>query len=225
MPSKHFSIKHLQIDKATARMIAFTAIAAAVLVFSLVSAKAMIAQQSYQSKVIGLKEKAKTQLENNIAAKDQLVASYQEFVSRQENIIGGNAQGEGENDGDNARIILDALPSKYDFPALATSLEKMVSTTAAGVQIQSINGTDDELAQSAAVIPDPIPIEIPFQLTVSGTFGSLKALTRGFERSVRPFNITKLSLSGSSSSLSMNLTAKTYYQPEKQVTVQLRSVK
>lgn len=225
MPTKRLSLKHLQIDKAMASMIIFAAITAAVLVFSLVSVKSLLSQRSYQAKVISEKEKAKRQLAANITAKDSLVSSYQQFVLRPQNIIEGNPNGDGENDGDNARIILDALPSKYDFPALATSLEKLVAETALGVQIQSISGTDDEIAQSEAVVTNPAPIEIPFQLSVIGSYASLDALTKGFERSIRPFHVTALTLSGTDDSLRLDLSAKTYYQPEKRVNVQLKDVK
>lgn len=224
MPVKRFSLKHLQIDKAIASMVIFAALTAAVLVFSLFSIRALLSQRSYQAKVISEKEKAKEQLAVNVTAKDSLVASYGQFVSRPQNIIEGNPAGEAENDGDNARIILDALPSKYDFPALTTSLEKLLAETALGVQFQSITGTDDEIAQSEAVVTSPTPVEIPFQLSVTGAYVSLEALTKGFERSIRPFHITSLSLSGSDDSLRLDISAKTYYQPEKKVNVQLKVV-
>ena len=223
--AKRFSFKQIQIDKAMTSMIIFTAVAAAVLVFSLVSTRALLSQRSYQAKVIGQKEKAKQQLDANVVAKDSLVQSYQQFVSRSENVLGGNPAGEGENDGDNARIILDALPSKYDFPALATSLEKLLAETALGVRIESINGTDDEIAQAAANALTPVPVEIPFQISVSGAYASLESLVLGFERSIRPFRITALSLSGNDESLRMDVSAKTYYQPEKKVNVQLKEVR
>lgn len=225
MPAKRFSLKQVQIDKATAQMIAYTAVAAAVLVFTLFSVNSLLSQRSYQAKVIAQKEAAKKQLVANIAAKDKLVTAYKQFVSRQQNVIGGSSNGNGQNDGDNARIILDALPSKYDFPALTTSIEKLLADAALGVQIESITGTDDEIIQSETVVTDPVPVEIPFQLSVSGSYTSLEQLTKGFERSIRPFNLTSMSISGSDSSLRLDLSAKTYYQPEKKVNIEQKVVR
>lgn len=222
---QRFSFKQLQIDKATTTIMMFIAAAVAVLVFTLFSARALLAQRSYQAKVISQKQKAKKQLAANITAKDSLVDSYQEFVQRQENVLGGSSSGQGENDGDNAGIVLDALPSKYDFPALTTSIEKLLAETSLGVRIESINGTDDEIAQSEADVTVPKPVEMPFQLSVSGSYSSLAALVGGFERSIRPFNITALSLSGRDDALRMDMTAKTYYQPEKKINIQLKEVR
>jgi hypothetical protein len=225
MPAKRFSMKQLQIDKATAQIIAYTAVASAVLVFTLFSVNTLLSQRSYQAKVIAQKEVAKKQLVANVSAKEKLVTAYKQFVGRQENVIGGNSTGNGQNDGDNARIILDALPSKYDFPALTTSIEKLLADSATGVQIQSITGTDDEVNQAETTVTTPVPVEIPFQLSVSGSYTSLEALSKGFERSIRPFNVTSLSISGSDSSLRLDMSAKTYYQPEKKVNIEQKVVK
>ena len=223
MPGKRFSFKQLQIDKATTTIVFFTSAAVAILIFSAFSVKALLSQRAYQAKVIGQKEKAKKQLQANLTARDSLVASYQQFETRTQNIIGGNPTGTGENDGDNARIILDALPSKYDFPALTTSIEKLVAEAAQGVKIESINGVDDEINQANAT--SAVPVEIPFQLSVNGSYQGLQSLADGFERSIRPFNITALSLSGSDASLRMDISAKTYYQPEKKVTITQKEVR
>lgn len=110
--------------------------------------------------------------------------------------------------------MLDALPSKYDFPALTASLEKIL--TDKNFKIGGISGTDDEIAQSD--IPetgDPKPIDIPFQVSVEGSYASIKDLVGVFQQSIRPFNIRKISLTGSNASMKVSFDLKTYYQPEK----------
>ena len=47
-------------------------------------------------------------------------------------------QAEVANDGDNGKIVPRCMPGQYDFPALATSLTKLLSGQ--GVKIQSISG-------------------------------------------------------------------------------------
>ena len=68
------------------------------------------------------KEKAHQQLDKNLKAFDSLVVSYKSFEGKSTNVIGGNASGTGDNDGKNSKIILDALPSSSDFPALTSSI-------------------------------------------------------------------------------------------------------
>ena len=217
------SAKRIQVTKAQATVIATIAGAVFITVFSLVSAKSLWTQRAYQAKVIDKKEKARVQLENNLNAVDGLVASYKNFTSNPTNLLGGNPSGTGEKDGDNARLILDALPSKYDFPALTTSLEKLLVDRK--FKIDGITGTDDELAQAKAASGDSKPVDMPFQISVTGSDTSVQDLLTVFEKSIRPFQATKLSLKGGTTDLKLVLDAKTYYQPEKTVNIKLENVK
>ncbi len=220
----NISTKQIQIDKANVRIVVAVSIAAFVTVFSLVASKALISQRTYQSKVIAKKQIAKDTLTSNLQAANQLVASYKAFVETPDNVIGGNPQGQADRDGDNARIVLDALPSKYDFPALATSLDKILSSQ--NYNIKSITGTDDEVNQSqVALSATPQPIEIPFQVTVAATNQSLENLFTIFERSIRPMNIQMITLNATSNEVNVNITAKTYYQPEKALQIKKEVVK
>lgn len=207
--------KRVQIDKANVTVVTVVAITAFITIFSLVSIKALWERYEYQSRVISAREKAREQLKKNIAATEQLTESYNAFVGSAENVIGGSSTGSGPSDGDNARILLDALPSKYDFPALATSLEKLAKD--GGLQIESITGVDDEINQaqnSSAVTPQAV--DMPFELSVKGNNTTISNLIKTFERSIRPFYIQETTLTaGEGDTLSLSIKAKTYYQPEK----------
>ncbi|MCW1907942.1 MAG: hypothetical protein KIH63_001215 [Candidatus Saccharibacteria bacterium] len=216
--------KRLMIDKANGQIIAMIAGATVVVMFSLVASRALLSQRSYQSRVITDKEKAVRQLKSNVDAVSNLVNSYNQFVSQPANVIGGNPAGTGERDGDNARIILDALPSQYDFPALATSLEKLL--TSPNYTINSISGTDDEINQQKQVeTPEPQPVEIPFEIGVTSTYGAAQSLVQTLQNSIRPFHINKLVFDGSDSQMDVTITAKSYYQPEKALTIRTKDVK
>ncbi len=219
-----FSPRRLEISKASATIVIVIAVASFVTVFSLVACKSLLSQKSYQSRVIAGKEKAKKQLKANLTAADSLQASYKTFIAPPENIIGGNPSGTGDRDGDNARIILDALPSKYDFPALTSSLEKILKSR--NYKIVSIAGTDDEINQQQNDTNDkPTPVEIPFQLSVSGSYSSVTDLLLLFEHSIRPFNVQSIGLTGTNSSMTVTLSIKTYYQPENKLTIKSEVVK
>lgn len=217
--------KRVQIDKANLTVVAAVTVAAFVTIFSLVAIKSLWSQRSYQAKVISSRELARDQLEANIENASKLTDSYKQFVSSTANVIGGSAAGTGERDGDNARIVLDALPSKYDFPALATSLEKLIKSQ--GLSIQSIVGTDDELNQSAAIDnPTPTPIEMPFKLSVTGDYTSTQKLVAVLEKSIRPFVVNELVLDADEGgAISMTIDAKTFYQPEKSLNVKSEVIK
>ncbi len=107
-----FSAKRVQIDKANFTILIVMSVACFLTIFSLIASRALLQQRSYQAGVIEKKETAREQLKQNIVARDQLVDQYKIFVGNQQNLIGGSSSGTGDKDGDNAKLVLDALPSQ-----------------------------------------------------------------------------------------------------------------
>ena len=218
------STKRLAIDKFNATVVLQISIAAFVSVFCLVSINSLFSQRAYQAKVESKKQAALAQLESNIESVDQLLASYQEFADAPENVLGGNPNGQGDRDGENPRIVLDALPSVYDFPALATSLEKMLKDN--NITIDNISGTDEEISQvSNEGTPNPEPVEMPFTIEATTSASSIKKFLSLFERSIRPLQIQRIVMEGQDSKVKFTIDAKSYYQPEKGLSVEEETIK
>lgn len=250
------STKRSLISKANSTIVATTSVAAFVVVFSLVASKTLVSQANYQNRIIGAKKTAVTQLKSNLNARDSLVSSYKAFVGTPQNVLGGNPTGSGEQDGDNAKLVLDALPSQYDFPALATTLEKILSGQS--LQILSITGTDESLTQggsstsstsgtsSAASSSSTATtststtstssaatsgsagtqaVAMPFQVQVSGSYDSIKSLINLFDKSIRPFQIQTVELSGGQDNMTATISAQTFYQPSKTFNVSTEVIK
>jgi hypothetical protein len=216
--------KRALISKANSSMVIATTAAAFVLIFGLVAGKALISQMSYQNRVISAKKKALTQLRTDLDARDSLQASYNSFVAQDPNILGGSASGSGDKDGDNATLILDSLPSQYDFPALTTSLEKII--TGQNLRILSITGTDQEATEGAnQSSPNPQAVPMPFEISVNGSYQSVQSLTDVFQRSIRPFQIQTLELAGDEGSMNATISAQTFYQPGKTLNINEEVVK
>lgn len=205
-------------------MVIAIAAASFLVVFMIVAGKSLLNQRAYQARVISKKEQARDQLKKNIDTANTLTTAYQAFVSTPTNVIGGNPSGKDDKDGDNAKIILDALPSTYDFPALATSIEKILTQN--NLKIQTISGNDDQLTQQANTSSTtPIAIPMPFQAGVTGDYGSIQSLVSVIERSIRPIQIQTMTLQGSNTNLSFSFTAQTYYQPAVSIKAQTEVVK
>lgn len=224
MAKGRVSTKRIQIDKGQSAIVIATAVAAFLLVFTIVASISLVGRIAYQNKVIGAKKEAVKQLKDNIQTSDNLVISYKTFVNTSQNVLGGNPQGTGSKDGDNAKIVLDALPSKYDFPALTTSLEKII--TAQNLQIQSITGSDDEVTQgSNDSSPNPSPVDMPFQVSVTGNYQSIQNLINTFGSSIRPFQVQNMQISGGESNMTLTVSAKTYYQPARNFNMTQKVIK
>jgi hypothetical protein len=222
MAKPALSTKRIQIDKSQANMVIFVAIAAFITVFSLVSAKALLGKRSFLSRVVTEKEKTLSTLKSNNDAASKLQASYKVFNDTPNNLLGGNPSGTGDKDGENAELILDALPSRYDFPGLTSSIEKMIKGQ--GGSIDSITGLDDEIAQGQSVDSSK-PIEMPFEVEASSNPDAIQSILKTFGKSIRPINIVKLTLAAEDSKIRTHVTAKSYYQPKKTLEITTKVVK
>lgn len=215
------SIKHLQISKANTMVVSMVSLAAFMATFTLFSSRALLSQHAYQGRVIKEKTTARNQLDANIKEAEPLSESYRQFIEQSNNVLGGSSTGLGNLDGDNAKIVLDALPSKYDFPALVTSLEKLL--TSPKFSITSITGQDDELAQKVGAGKGLV--EIPYEIGVKGNYDGMKEAISLLERSIRPFQVDNLSLAGGDKEMTMTIKGKTYYQPERSLNITTKEVK
>jgi hypothetical protein len=222
----HISMKHLQINKSGNQLAIIVSVAVVISVFCLISTKSLLSQSSYQRRVLAAKNQAANQLKANVTAANQLVTQYQVFENEDPNIIGGvggTNPGNGPQDGDNARIVLDALPSQYDFPALISSIEKVLGGE--GVSDQGIGGTDQGTVPPPSDPSQITPQAMTFTLDVSGNVTNIQKLLTDIERSIRPIDVSNLQLSGAQDNMQMNISATTYYQPAKTLANSQKEVK
>lgn len=221
-----FSTKRLQIDKAQSTILLVVCVSTAVTIFSLISTKSLLSQAAYHRREVAAKKTALKQINDNVSAATNLVTQYQAFNNTNPNAIGGkNSQDPGVKppDGTNSRVVLDALPSKYDFPALVSSVSNILATN--NIVSPSVSGTDQSSTVSGA--PTVVPQAISIPMTISGTasYASLQSLIRDLERSIRPFDVTNLQIRGSADNISFTLDSTTYFQPPKTLVVTNKEIK
>lgn len=218
------STKRIAITKAQAQVVGIVAGAAFVTIFCLIASRAVFSTNQYQAKVVTAKEKARNQLQENLESFKDLRTSYRTFDAKNPNILGANRNGAGQNEGNNAKIVLDALPGAYDFPALTSSIEKILKDK--NFNIASISGADDQLNQQNTTSPTPAPVEIPFSFSVTNaSYASVQDLIKTLEKSIRPMQIDSMTLSGDVGDMALSVKAKTYYQPGKSVNIKKETVK
>ncbi len=221
----HLSTKRISIDKANTTMFAAVGAAVFVVIFSVVTIQSLLSQSFYYNEVIGEKNTALKALEENRQSAESLRTSYQEFAAQEINVLGGTKDGTRPLDGDNAKIVLDALPSIYDYPAVSTSIEKILVD--GGYQIQSIGGAEDpsQIGANSASNTAKDPIEIPYPFTVQTSPDQARQLLETLESSIRPFTVTNLTLTGQGDILTTAIGLKTYYQPASGLEVIERTVR
>ncbi len=222
------SIKHDIISKTNTNMLITVSVAVFVVIFCLVASKALLSQSFYQNKVISEKKSTLKILTANKVAASTLEGSYQTFASAPVNVLGGSPAGVGPKDGDNAKLVLDSLPSVLDFPGLSSSLEKILLD--GGYIIQSIGGQETPTGidlTTATTTPTvaPSPTEVEYPLGVSTSPEASLALLQILEKSIRPFNITALKIEGAGNNIDLDIRMKTYYQSPTGLQVSSKVVK
>lgn len=217
--------KRVAINKANGQMMIVLGVASFVTVFCLMASKALWSQNAYQARVIDASNTAQKQLASNISAYNQLTSSYESFVSQSTNVIGGQSSGGGDNGGNNSQIVLDSLPPAYDFPGLASTIDKILTTH--NYDVTNITGTDDQISQQTNTSsPNPTPVPIPFSFTVSNTnYLGVAQLISALQTSIRPIAVDTLNVSGGGNNMTATVTAHTYYQPAKSLNITEQVVK
>lgn len=219
MPSKvinvHKSVKHDAIDKSNNRTILAVGVATFIFIFSIFAVRSLISQSLYHGRVTREKELALSQLKENEKAIVELKKSYETFESEEINILTGNPTGEGALDGSNTKLVLDALPNKYDYPALSSSFEKILRD--GGYDIGAIGGTEDGgLAESSTkATKDVKPVEIPYVFSVNADTDGLVRLLETLEHSIRPMYVDGLEVQAGDTVLQAQVTLRTFFTQPK----------
>lgn len=186
--------KRDKIENAKSTVFATIVIASVIVSVCIVLLNFFIKEINFNNKLLGEKRKANQTLENNLEASDTLA---KEFLVLETGEVG-------------ARTILDALPSKYDFPALVSSAEFLVERS--GLVMTAFNGIDEEDSAEQESY-STIPKEMLFAVEVRGGYSDIKEFVRNLEKTIRPMKITNMEMSGSDTNITLKIDVTTYYQP------------
>lgn len=183
----------------------------------------------FGEKVIAEKTKTEHTLQQNLDSVDALKSNIR-VLSTNESLQSVKLK----NTDSALQVILDALPADANSTALASSLQlKLLNNIqdvvidslkvdpVSGVEISSDNTT---VADSS----DPNSNSIRFTFTVSTNSNNaegLKQVLKNIEKSIRPINITNLSIEGQGSRIVMTAVGVGYYSPAQTVHLMDKVVK
>lgn len=203
MSSIHIISKKAKIKQSSKTVFVTTMIASVIVAFSLSFMNALYGQWRFNERLHAEKELVRNQLEENVENARLLKQSFTTLENAGPIIPD-------QNNRPNSTVILDALPSRYDFPALITSMGVLADQSS--VALDSFSGDDEEVdAIESSVNPDPQ--EVTYSVSVRGDYANILAFMTNVERSIRPITIERLSLSGSTTDMTATFAMITYYQP------------
>jgi hypothetical protein len=205
-------------------MLVTVGVATFIVFFCIFAVRALLIQSSYNREVIKIKETALRQVNENKKTIVEIETAYRSFKNTPVNLLGGVASGDGAQDGDNAKLILDALPSKYDFPALSSSFEKIL--TEGGYDVDGLGGSEDSaLSSSNEPTGKAEPIAVSYDFSVSADLNGTKRLLQTLERSIRPMHVDNLSIQVGGSILQTKVDLHTYFTQPKTFQLTSKEVK
>lgn len=212
--SVNVTSKRVKLEKANSQMFIAIAIASLVVAFCAVWLNIIWQEKRFQDVLIDERNQVLDQAEANLTNIEQLTTSFVNLENANDLIVG-------QGDEANSTIILDALPPKYDFPAVASSIDDVARRS--GVQLQTFTGDDliDEAIDSAI---EPTPIEIPFRVVIEGSSSATQEFLTNLERSIRPMRVTALNIGGTDDNLETVLEVVTYYQPSVNVDITTKTI-
>lgn len=217
--------KRQQISRANKMMFLWVAGVSVVVGISIVLTIFLAQRILFGEKVITEKNKTASTLEANLKA----VATLKENI----NVLNTNealqASRLSENDPP-IQSVLDALPAVANSTALATSLQTKLLSGVAGITLESINvdaASGDQVAatdQTATPATDTSGAtnQLGFSFAVSAStdnYAALQQVLQRLEKSIRPINITAISVEGQGDRVTMTVTGVSYYGSAK--TIQL----
>ncbi len=196
------------IGKANSMIFIAAIVGSVSLSIGIVSGKILLDRHSFQLRIMREKKLARDTLRSNVEEISKLKNSLTKL----------------DETTTNSQVILEALPSKYDFPAVASSLELIAEKSGQDKTNFRFSGKDEgDIPPGTSTSPVPYPM--PFTTSVKGSTEKSMQFLKDLERSIRPINIKTLALRGEDGGAALSVTAETYYQPTKDLQNTTKEVK
>jgi len=221
---KNMQGKRVQLDKANQLIFGSLAFTVFIFIFALFATKDLISQGSYQNRVISQQTIAKNNLDTDLNAISSLKSSYKAFVDQPQNLLGGNPAGSGNNDGNNSKIILDALSTSFDPNAWNLNFSNLNSLLGQGSGFVSLSAasaapsaSSSQSTGSSSPSPTPVQLSGTFSTSLNNIQGTLDLLNKP----IIPIQVNTLIFTAATNGQSptVNYTATSFYQPAYQFNI------
>ena len=217
--------KRQQIIRSNKTMFLWVAGASVIVAFALVASLFLMKQMIFQTKIIAAKAETNNTLDDNIKITPELKKSVEKLIANPD-LTDARATA----DQNNLSVVFDALPYVADDIGFGSSLQSVLLSglgTPENITINSLSTSAAEEGEEIAgtAIPEGSQ-ELAFSFTITGSDKDIKDILIRFDRSIRPIQITSLSLqAGEGGSVTASIQARTFYQPAKTLELTNKTVK
>lgn len=222
--------KRQQIAKANRTMFLWVAGASAIVGIALVLSLFLLQKAWFNEKVLAEKSKTAAVLTDNNKVVNDLKDQIRVLNTNQalkDVMIAGEDQP--------VQVVLDALPSDANSSALGSSLqEKFLNDGALKVEsltvdpVVGVESQSDTSVEDASTDTTEGENQISFRFTVStdaNNATALKNLLQRIERSIRPIDISTLTVETQGERLVLTVSGRSFYEPARTVELKEKTVK
>lgn len=212
--------KRQQITQSNRVMFLWITGASMIIGFSIVFIVFLVQRISFEEKVLSKQQETVNVLNKNLAAVSGLQDNIRVLESDEnlKSVLLNPTQ-------PTVQTVLDALPSTANSTALASSLQSKILNRVPGVSIDSLRvdpvsgiETPTQGLQNSAGANAEGSISFTFSVgTPLSNQSALREVLLNVERSIRPINITSLTIESQGNRVVMTVAGVGYYQPEQKV--------
>lgn len=214
--------KRTQIAKANRTMFLWIAGASALIGFAAVASIFLAQKLIFNEKILAEKQNTITVLKHNNSVVESLESEVR-VLDTNEALASAKAQ-----DSDQAiQVILDALPSDANSPALGASLQTKLLAGIPNLVIESLQLDPVSGIESlGGDVPEATTIEgdaaaaITFRFTVNGKQEAFRTVLTNLERSIRTIAISSVRITSGETLDTMTVEARAFYEPAKTIELQ-----
>ena len=209
--------KRTQISKTNRIMLLWVAGASVVVGVGLVATIYLVQRLVFNEKVLAEKSNTISILEKNNKIVPDLETQIR-VLDTNANLAKVKANPSDQN----IQVILDALPSEANSPALGASLQYKLLAGIDGLSIESLQvnpvvGVESDISDGVVEAEGSGENEITFQFAVTGNQSALKQVLTNLERSIRAIEITSLRIENQGTKQLMTVQGKAFYEPARTV--------
>lgn len=215
------STKRQQIADSNKIMFLWIAGVSVVVGFAIVLTIFLVQRIVFEETVISKMQNTVSVLSKNIKTYSELQNNIQ-LLESDENLKASRYESPEKNTG----VVLDALPSAANSTALGASLQYKIISGVPGVSIDSLKvepvsgietSTSNTTSTGGKSTTNGI-ISFTFSVgTPKSNQSALRTVLQNIEKSIRPINITSITVESQGDRVVMSATGVSYYEPEKKV--------
>lgn len=211
--------KRQQIIEANKMIFVWVIVASIVISLCGVTIQFLFRQASFNQKVIGEKAQTQSILATNVVNAEQLKTNVKNLLAD-----ANLAKVKANPTDTNLTVVLDALPTEDNKSALGASLQQVILPKS-GVSTTELSTISAGDAENSTATTQSGAQSSMFSFAIAGNYDQTKTTLRDLELTIRPINVTALTVQSTDGKLRTTVNGSAYYSPQQTLQLGKKTIK